>query len=296
METKIQNPFHINSNGELKQCRAKHKCPFGGVTQHFADLKSGMAVLDDLNEQLSKSTGFGIAVSEQGHVLLDKQTQNTVITLHNVNLTIAKLETIKKKAREQIITKMEEYLESEGKITIQDEVGKFSYVSGSTVTKVDEEALQAAGLYEAYLKDQDVSDYIKQDFEYSEKEKKKYEFFKNYVEEKVIEFGFRHNKEGKLTVTAEGKKSLQYLRDFEQKLKEAQELQKELKQSLMETMKEKNVNRLQAGKAFIEFVPEHTRQVVNTEALKADGLYDTYSKEYNRAPSLRITYNKPKTA
>lgn len=284
----MSNIYHINSKGVLAVCRAKIKCPLGGVTEHYNNLSEGMKILDELNEQLSNKDGFGIAVASNGHKMFDKRTQSTVIQLQNIKMTMEKLENIKKAARKEILSEM---LRIGSPVTISDTVGKISYVSGSTSTVVDTDALRDAGLYDAYLKDSNVSEHLKLDREKTERDLR---ILKNIQTPtgKVIDFGLYVKDDASLGVTDAGRESIKALREYEQKLKEITELEKELRKGLLEEMKEKGIDKIEVGKASLEYVPEFTRQIVNTEALRTDGIYGEYSKEVVKEPSIRITYSK----
>lgn len=45
--------YHINGNGQVGECNAVTRCPFGGINAHFKDINKAQEYADKLNEKLS---------------------------------------------------------------------------------------------------------------------------------------------------------------------------------------------------------------------------------------------------
>ena len=70
--------YHIGKDGTPKRCRATKACPYGAISDHFNTIDEGMAIADDLNEQLQSAQSFGIARSGNW-IQVDKETELAVV-------------------------------------------------------------------------------------------------------------------------------------------------------------------------------------------------------------------------
>lgn len=79
-------------------------------------------------------------------------------------------------------------------------------------------------------------------------------------------------------------------KEFQQQ-KEVMELQeKKVKQALLEAMEANGIKKWDNELLSATYVEPQVRKIVDTQALKSEGLYDLYTKESVTKPSVRITW------
>ncbi len=67
---------------------------------------------------------------------------------------------------------------------------------------------------------------------------------------------------------------------------------KDNKTAIMEVFKKYGFKSFKNDEVSITYKAPYTKKIVDTAKLKADGVYDFYSKESQQAESLQITYKK----
>lgn len=152
--------YHIGKDGTPKRCRATKACPYGAISDHFNTVDEGMAIADDLNEQLQSAQSFGIARSGNW-IQVDKETELAVVKLNNLRIVMKRLDNIKENARNQILNSMKELNVK----SIKDEIGSISFIEGKPTLAVDTEKLKESGLYEQYSKEVNVREHTSLDVE-----------------------------------------------------------------------------------------------------------------------------------
>lgn len=278
--------YHIGKDGTPKRCRATKACPYGSISDHFNTVEEGQAIADDLNEQLQNAKSFGIAKSGNW-VQLDKETEFAVVKLNNLRITMNRLDNIKNNARKQILDSMKDLQVK----SIKDETATLSFVEGKPTLGVDTEKLKESGLYEDYSKETNpVQEHLQLKVERTDKVAK-FEEKMTMPSGESINFNLSVDEDGVAHIDEETKNALRKLKEFEDTIKETKELEKQLRAELMESMKNANVNEIKVGTASLEYVPEHTRIIVDTKRLKDNGLYEEYSKYNDKADSIRIKFN-----
>ena len=278
--------YHIGKDGTPKRCRATKACPYGSISDHFNTVEEGQAIADDLNEQLQNAKSFGIAKSGNW-VQLDKETEFAVVKLNNLRITMNRLDNIKNNARKQILDSMKDLQVK----SIKDETATLSFVEGKPTLGVDTEKLKESGLYEDYSKETNpVQEHLQLKVERTDKVSK-FEEKMTMPSGESINFNLSVDEDGVAHIDEETKTALRKLKEFEDTIKETKELEKQLRAELMESMKNANVNEIKVGTASLEYVPEHTRTIVDTKKLKDNGLYEEYSKYNDKADSIRIKFN-----
>ena len=278
--------YHIGKDGTPKRCRATKACPYGSISDHFNTVEEGQAIADDLNEQLQNAKSFGIAKSGNW-VQLDKETEFAVVKLNNLRITMNRLDNIKNNARKQILDSMKDLQVK----SIKDETATLSFVEGKPTLGVDTEKLKESGLYEDYSKETNpVQEHLQLKVERTDKVAK-FEEKMTMPSGESINFNLSVDEDGVAHIDDETKNALRKLKEFEDTIKETKELEKQLRAELMESMKNANVNEIKVGTASLEYVPEHTRTIVDTKKLKDNGLYEEYSKYNDKADSIRIKFN-----
>ena len=278
--------YHIGKDGTPKRCRATKACPYGSISDHFNTVEEGQAIADDLNEQLQNAKSFGIAKSGNW-VQLDKETEFAVVKLNNLRITMNRLDNIKNNARKQILDSMKDLQVK----SIKDETATLSFVEGKPTLGVDTEKLKESGLYEDYSKETNpVQEHLQLKVERTDKVAK-FEEKMTMPSGESINFNLSVDEDGVAHIDEETKNALRKLKEFEDTIKETKELEKQLRAELMESMKNANVNEIKVGTASLEYVPEHTRTIVDTKRLKDNGLYEEYSKYNDKADSIRIKFN-----
>ncbi len=278
--------YHIGKDGTPKRCRATKACPYGSISDHFNTVEEGQAIADDLNEQLQNAKSFGIAKSGNW-VQLDKETEFAVVKLNNLRITMNRLDNIKNNARKQILDSMKDLQVK----SIKDETATLSFVEGKPTLGVDTEKLKESGLYEDYSKETNpVQEHLQLKVERTDKVSK-FEEKMTMPSGESINFNLSVDEDGVAHIDDETKNALRKLKEFEDTIKETKELEKQLRAELMESMKNANVNEIKVGTASLEYVPEHTRTIVDTKKLKDNGLYEEYSKYNDKADSIRIKFN-----
>lgn len=278
--------YHIGKDGTPKRCRATKACPYGSISDHFNTVEEGQAIADDLNEQLQNAKSFGIAKSGNW-VQLDKETEFAVVKLNNLRITMNRLDNIKNNARKQILDSMKDLQVK----SIKDETATLSFVEGKPTLGVDTEKLKESGLYEDYSKETNpVQEHLQLKVERTDKVSK-FEEKMTIPSGESINFNLSVDEDGVAHIDDETKNALRKLKEFEDTIKETKELEKQLRAELMESMKNANVNEIKVGTASLEYVPEHTRTIVDTKKLKDNGLYEEYSKYNDKADSIRIKFN-----
>ncbi len=278
--------YHIGKDGTPKRCRATKACPYGSISDHFNTVEEGQAIADNLNEQLQNAKSFGIAKSGNW-IQLDKETEFAVVKLNNLRITMNKLDNIKNNARKQILDSMKDLQVK----SIKDETATLSFVEGKPTLGVDTEKLKESGLYENYSKETNpVQEHLQLKVERTEKVAK-FEEKMTMPSGESINFNLSVDEDGVAHIDEETKTALRKLKEFEDTIKQTKELEKQLRSELMESMKNANVNEIKVGTASLEYVPEHTRTIVDTKKLKDNGLYEEYSKYNDKADSIRIKFN-----
>lgn len=278
--------YHIGKDGTPKRCRATKDCPYGSISDHFNTVEEGQAIADDLNEQLQNAKSFGIAKSGNW-VQLDKETEFAVVKLNNLRITMNRLDNIKNNARKQILDSMKDLQVK----SIKDETATLSFVEGKPTLGVDTEKLKESGLYEDYSKETNpVQEHLQLKVERTDKVAK-FEEKMTMPSGESINFNLSVDEDGVAHIDDETKNALRKLKEFEDTIKQTKELEKQLRAELMESMKNANVNEIKVGTASLEYVPEHTRTIVDTKKLKDNGLYEEYSKYNDKADSIRIKFN-----
>lgn len=278
--------YHIGKDGTPKRCRATKACPYGSISDHFNTVEEGQAIADDLNEQLQNAKSFGIAKSGNW-VQLDKETEFAVVKLNNLRITMNRLDNIKNNARKQILDSMKDLQVK----SIKDETATLSFVEGKPTLGVDTEKLKESGLYEDYSKETNpVQEHLQLKVERTDKVAK-FEEKMTMPSGESINFNLSVDEDGVAHIDDETKNALRKLKEFEDTIKQTKELEKQLRAELMESMKDANVNEIKVGTASLEYVPEHTRTIVDTKKLKDNGLYKEYSKYNDKADSIRIKFN-----
>lgn len=278
--------YHIGKDGTPKRCRATKACPYGSISDHFNTVEEGQAIADNLNEQLQNAKSFGIAKSGNW-IQLDKETEFAVVKLNNLRITMNRLDNIKNNARKQILDSMKDLQVK----SIKDETATLSFVEGKPTLGVDTEKLKESGLYENYSKETNpVQEHLQLKVERTEKVAK-FEEKMTMPSGESINFNLSVDEDGVAHIDEETKTALRKLKEFEDTIKQTKELEKQLRSELMESMKNANVNEIKVGTASLEYVPEHTRTIVDTKKLKDNGLYEEYSKYNDKADSIRIKFN-----
>lgn len=278
--------YHIGKDGTPKRCRATKACPYGSISDHFNTVEEGQAIADDLNEQLQNAKSFGIAKSGNW-VQLDKETEFAVVKLNNLRITMNRLDNIKNNARKQILDSMKDLQVK----SIKDETATLSFVEGKPTLGVDTEKLKESGLYEDYSKETNpVQEHLQLKVERTDKVAK-FEEKMTMPSGESINFNLSVDEDGVAHIDDETKNALRKLKEFEDTIKQTKEFEKQLRAELMESMKNANVNEIKVGTASLEYVPEHTRTIVDTKKLKDNGLYEEYSKYNDKADSIRIKFN-----
>lgn len=278
--------YHIGKDGTPKRCRATKACPYGSISDHFNTVEEGQAIADDLNEQLQNAKSFGIAKSGNW-VQLDKETEFAVVKLNNLRITMNRLDNIKNNARKQILDSMKDLQVK----SIKDETATLSFIEGKPTLGVDTEKLKESGLYEDYSKETNpVQEHLQLKVERTDKVAK-FEEKMTMPSGESINFNLSVDEDGVTHIDDETKNALRKLKEFEDTIKQTKELEKQLRAELMESMKDANVNEIKVGTASLEYVPEHTRTIVDTKKLKDNGLYEEYSKYNDKADSIRIKFN-----
>ena len=278
--------YHIGKDGTPKRCRATKACPYGSISDHFNTVEEGQAIADNLNEQLQNAKSFGIAKSGNW-IQLDKETEFAVVKLNNLRITMNRLDNIKNNARKQILDSMKDLQVK----SIKDETATLSFVEGKPTLSVDTEKLKESGLYENYSKETNpVQEHLQLKVERTDKVGK-FEEKMTMPSGESINFNLSVDEDGVAHIDEETKTALRKLKEFEDTIKQTKELEKQLRSELMESMKNANVNELKVGTASLEYVPEHTRTIVDTKKLKDNGLYEEYSKYNDKADSIRIKFN-----
>lgn len=84
------------------------------------------------------------------------------------------------------------------------------------------------------------------------------------------------------------------LRAFYALKDEIDAIEKSAKERAKELMKEKGIKSFKNDDFTITYIPEQTKTVVDVDKLKADGLYESYTKESITKDSVRITWRKAK--
>lgn len=278
--------YHIGKDGTPKRCRATKACPYGSISDHFNTVEEGQAIADNLNEQLQNAKSFGIAKSGNW-IQLDKETEFAVVKLNNLRITMNRLDNIKNNARKQILDSMKDLQVK----SIKDETATLSFVEGKPTLGVDTEKLKESGLYEDYSKETNpVQEHLQLKVERTDKVAK-FEEKMTMPSGESINFNLSVDEDGVAHIDDETKNALRKLKEFEDTIKQTKELEKQLRAELMESMKDANVNEIKVGTASLEYVPEHTRTIVDTKKLKDNGLYEEYSKYNDKADSIRIKFN-----
>ena len=195
-----------------------------------------------------------------------------------------RLDNIKENARNQILNSMKELNVK----SIKDEVGSISFIEGKPVLGVDTEKLKESGLYEQYSKEVNVREHTSLDVE---KDARAIRFEERMVmpSGESINFNLSVDEDGNAQINDETREALRQLKQFEDTLKQTKELEKQMRAEIMENMKEAGVDEIKVGTATLSYVPEHTKNIVDTKALKDVGRYDEFSKFNDRGDSIRLT-------
>ena len=241
-------------------------------------------IADDLNEQLQSAQSFGIARSGNW-VQVDKETELAVVKLNNLRIVMKRLDNIKNNARNQILESMKDLNVK----SIKDEVGTISFIEGKPVLGVDTEKLKESGLYDEFSKESTVREHTSLDVE---KDARAIRFEERMVmpSGESINFNLSVDEDGNAQINDETREALRQLKQFEDTLKQTKELEKQMRAEIMENMKDAGVNEIKVGTASLKYIPEFTKNIVDTKALKEAGRYDEFSKFNDKSDSVRITF------
>lgn len=217
-------------------------------------------------------------------IQVDKETELAVVKLNNLRIVMKRLDNIKENARNQILNSMKELNVK----SIKDEVGSISFIEGKPTLAVDTEKLKESGLYEQYSKEVNVREHTSLDIE---KDARAIRFEERMVmpSGESINFNLSVDEDGNAQINDETREALRQLKQFEDTLKQTKELEKQMRAEIMENMKEAGVDEIKVGTATLSYVPEYTKNIVDTKALKDAGRYDEFSKFNDRSDSIRLT-------
>lgn len=93
-----------------------------------------------------------------------------------------------------------------------------------------------------------------------------------------------------LMTLPEFKEDYQAFLYFQKNKKRVEQFEKILKAALMEEMEANGLLEIEKGNCHVKYVPMAQRRVVDTEALKEDGLYEDYLKVQNVSARVMITF------
>ena len=82
------------------------------------------------------------------------------------------------------------------------------------------------------------------------------------------------------------------LRAFNEAKKEMEEVEKKLKEAMVVAMEDYEVKQFENDIVKITYIAPTTKIVVDTKALKEEGLFELYSKESKVKSSVRITWKQ----
>lgn len=283
--------YHIGLDGIPKVCKATKKpCPYGGIGAHFQDLESAQNCADSLNSQLSKlaQTGnFGVAV-EGEYVIPTQDTQAVILQLQNFKYNMIQLDAAYKKAREDVRLQLEEVNAK----NLKTPIANISSVKESTRNKINPDLLREAGIYDEYSKEIEFSEYTQVSSDKTGHERK-FTNFKNRLNKydgSTVDLDLSVSSDGEVTYSEQTLKAIEELKDFQDTIEKAKQLEKDIKGQLMDIMKDRGIDQIKVGATSLDYVEAGTRQTVDTTKLKEDGIYDDYKETINVAPSIRVKY------
>lgn len=279
--------MHIGKGGIARPCVAQPgNCPYGGAEAHWETLEEADAVAQNINKQLASIKGFGIA-KVGGFAVPNESTKKAILNLANLEQKVKKLDAFKKKARQQILNE----LKSKGIKSVDIPEAKITFIQGGKPRKSIDRDL--------FDKDESLNhaDYLKQvnvkgSLAAENTDAKTQAWSKKNLKD-LPDFEFTATAgEGDPTISESSKENIKRLKAVEDKIKEAQQLQKDIKANIKEKMDEVGVKELKLGKIKFTSKSAHTREQVDTKALRAANLYENYVKTSLSKDSVRLTYRK----
>lgn len=278
--------YHIKKNGEKAICNAKVRaCPRGGASQHFESIEDCEKALDIMNERTSKNQ---FAIARVGNkIVISEDSKKAIRDLTTSQLNIEKLDNTIKKAKDTI----KEVFEEMGIKKVSTEYANMTVVGSSQKKSVDVDKLKEAGIYDDYLKESERSGYLSFKIIDDEDGSKRRsltdpgDFDVPFTKEDVIV-----NDNGEVTLSERGLKLIKNLRDMDANLKEVKAKQSELKDDLKEVMNDEELPGIKFGGSCWNNFPDTIAKIVDSQALKDDGIYEDYIKTVETKSSIRFKW------
>lgn len=289
-----KHKYHIGKAMIPVECKASVRpCPYGGFNMHYSSVQEAQVVVDDLNEQLYKllqSDNLGFA-THGDHVYPSEKTQMVIRELNTLKYHLIRLKAVNEKARHDLLTNLKEnsikkLSTDAGTATLKDE-----YMRNS----VDTDKLKASGLYNDYTKDVNVSDHTqlgvdKQTWKYDYNKAKRFENVLAKYDGSSVDFDISIDEQGKPAVSEQTNQAFRDCKQFQDSIKLAEQLDRELKGKIMAAMQDSKVDVIKVGKTDFKYVPAHTEKRVDSDKLKGAGLYEEYTKTINVSESIMIKF------
>lgn len=95
-----------------------------------------------------------------------------------------------------------------------------------------------------------------------------------------------------LLATEEGMKRLESMRQLDLVKRQLAIAEKEFKKELLKVMEENGIKKFDNDILSVTYVAPTTREKVDTQALKDQGLYDAFTTETKVSASVRISYKE----
>jgi len=252
--------YHIDKGGIPRICKAVIRpCPYGGDKAHFTTIEGAQHAADSLNTQLQRlneneQIGFA-TVNNNAYVYNSKGVEVASQLLVKTRRTKARIDAAYNYYTQQLLRT----LKAEG---IYQDYVKTSHVQEFLTTEQEIENKHLAKVAEDYAKH--LKDYTSDDVTFT------------------IE-------EGRLS--PEGRLAFEKLRDLCQKKDALEATEKEVKKRLITSMKEQNLTEYTASGMKFVYVPEHDKEIIDTQALKDAYIYDVYARQIQVKASLRFKFN-----
>lgn len=290
--------LHIGLDGSARKCKAYIKeCPLGADHTHFDDVDSAMRAADRLNKMLSRTKGV-VIVSEKAGTVASVKTQYVLARLANMKYNAERLKNVAELAKKEVRLQMEQY---EIKSIPVGSVATVTASKGYTQTRVSKEKLDDLPNAQDYYKDVEV----KEKHNFSHKGGENAEQFHHdmtYVkrpEGGSSKINIQVDENGKLVMDEETEDRFKRLVLFNERMNEALEADKKLKNDVAEAMRKANIKTLYVGKnesgvSRFDIVDGFTRKDPDIDKLKADGVYDSVTSQSHVRPSLKITKKRSK--
>lgn len=283
--------YHIGKGGIPRICKAIIRpCPYGGDEAHFTTIEGAQHAADSLNTQLQRlnenqQIGFA-TVNNNAYVYNSKGVEVASQLLVKTRRTKARIDAAYNYYTQQLLRT----LEAENLKKLSDDIGTITYIAPGTKNIVDVDALKAEGIYQDYVKTSHVQEFLTTEQEIENKHLAKVaedyaKHLKDYTSDDVT-FTIE---EGRLS--PEGKVAFEKLRDLRQKKDALEATEKEVKKRLITSMKEQNLTEYTASGMKFVFVPEHDKEIIDTQALKDAYIYDVYTRQTPVKASLRFKFN-----